>query len=211
MNATSRARVIDAIVTVAAIVAVSLSLHAVAGGLFPGDMATAERLQQTPGGRYFEPVADAIYLIPVQLVVLVTGFVLALRARDASLALAVVLVAVARIASPILKDAIDRPRPAAGELLIREPAHGSSFPSGHALTSMLVYGYAAYVALLHAPRQARRWMLVAAVTALLLVGWDRVWDGAHWPSDVYGGWAAGVLLLAASVWATNRAVRWLRG
>lgn len=202
---------LDAIVTVAAIVAVSLSLHATAGGLFPGDLATAERLQDTPGGRYIEPVADFIYLIPVQIVVLATGFVLALRARNASLAAAVLLVAAARIASPILKDLIDRPRPIAGELLLREPAKGSAFPSGHALTSVLVYGYAAYAALLHAPREIRRWLIVAATAAVLLIGWDRVWDGAHWPSDVYGGWGIGVLLLAASIWATRRIARWIRG
>lgn len=206
----SRARLLDATVTVAAIVAVSLSLHAVAGGLFPGDLATAERLQNTPGGRHLEPVADFIYLFPVQIAVLVTGFVLALRARNLSLAAAVVLVALARYAIPVLKDAIDRPRPIAGELLIREPGKGPAFPSGHALNSVLFYGYAAYAALLHAPRDVRRWLLAGAVAAVLLIGWDRVWDGAHWPSDVYGGWGIGVLLLAGSVWAMRRAGRWLR-
>lgn len=206
-----RSRTLDALVTLAAIVAVSLTLHAVSGDVFPGDLATARHLQDVPGGRFAEPVADFAYLSPVLIVVLVTGFVLAIRARAYALAAAVVLVGLATTASPILKDLIDRPRPWPGELVIREPGRGSGYPSGHALVSMLAYGYMAYAAVLHAPGAARRYLLSVAAGAILLIGWGRMYDGAHWPSDVYGGWGVGIVLLAASVWVTHLAARWLRG
>jgi undecaprenyl-diphosphatase len=66
----------------------------------------------------------------------------------------------------------------------------SSFPSGHATSSMIFYLTLAFAL------TSGRWRWTAAAGAVLLsllIGISRVMLGVHWPSDVVGGWAFGML------------------
>jgi undecaprenyl-diphosphatase len=67
----------------------------------------------------------------------------------------------------------------------------SSFPSGHATSSMILYLTLA-LGLAAAPRW-RRAAAAAAIVLSLLIGTSRVMLGVHWPSDVIGGWSFGAL------------------
>ena len=108
-----------------------------------------------------------------------------------------------RILNSELKAFFDRPRPdvarADAELLgvtISFPS-SASFPSGHAITSVIIFGTLAYLVVRLEPTvRQRRWTLAVAVFAILLVGISRVYLGVHYPSDVLAGYLAGFL------WAT---------
>jgi membrane-associated phospholipid phosphatase len=66
-----------------------------------------------------------------------------------------------------------------------------SFPSGHATSSMIFYMVMALT--LTAGTRLHRLAAAAAFLLSLLIGLSRVMLGVHWPSDVIGGWAFGLL------------------
>lgn len=87
-------------------------------------------------------------------------------------------------------------------LLQRGPILHNSYPSGHTLRTVLVYGLLAFVVYRLAPRRlARRLAIPAAAVIISLVALDRLYLGVHWTSDVIGGLLlGGVALAAAIVW-----------
>lgn len=99
----------------------------------------------------------------------------------------------------VLKSVVHRDRPAYGTGVL--VGHSYSFPSGHAMGSLIGYGMLAFVLARHWHPRAP-WRRVAAGAAALLVlavGVSRLYLGVHYPSDVLGGWAAGAAWLAACV------------
>jgi membrane-associated phospholipid phosphatase len=114
----------------------------------------------------------------------------------------VIAAGVADVAAYALKQAIGRDRPSAvyaqPEPLVHAP-HDHSFPSGHAATSFACATTLTFVA----PRFAPALFALAAAIAL-----SRVYVGVHYPLDVVGGAALGVVVavLLRAFWF--RALRW---
>ncbi len=105
----------------------------------------------------------------------------------------------------LLKLAVDRPRP--GPDLVRAigTAAESSFPSGHAFLAIVFWGFLAYLAYTHLKAPGLRPLaLFISVAMILLVGASRVYLGAHWPSDVLGGYVAGSVCLVLLIWVERR-------
>jgi undecaprenyl-diphosphatase len=107
----------------------------------------------------------------------------------------------ANLASSLLKNVYDRPRPD----LIPHLDHVSSwsYPSGHATS---VTAIVVALALL-APPPWRRGAAWFAVAAILLTGLSRVMLGVHWPSDVLGGTMLGAAFALAIAGAGRRVSR----
>ncbi len=81
----------------------------------------------------------------------------------------------------------------------------SSFPSGHATSSMIFY-----LTLALALTRNTRWHRAAAIGAImlsLLIGLSRVMLGVHWPSDVVGGWAFGLLWVLLTLRLAERELK----
>ncbi|MDG4863188.1 phosphatase PAP2 family protein, partial [Streptomyces sp. T-3] len=74
---------------------------------------------------------------------------------------------------------------------------GDIFPSGHTANAVITWGILAYLA--STPR-TRRWLSAISAVTSLGVGLSTVYLGTHWLSDVFLGWAAGLLILLALPW-----------
>lgn len=106
-----------------------------------------------------------------------------------------VLVAAADLAADgvayVLRDAIGRDRPPVvypePEALVRIP-HQPSFPSGHSATAFACATVIAWAS----PR-----LRIPAFVLAAGIAWSRVYVGVHWPLDVLGGAALGVLVATA--------------
>lgn len=124
---------------------------------------------------------------PIRLgVALACGAILVARARRRDAAILVLSVAASAIALPLLKLLFGRARP---DLLWRlADATSLSFPSGHAMGTMIVYPLVGFLLVRAAQRRIG---LAAGVALALLIGATRVLLGVHWLSDVIGGWLLG--------------------
>jgi undecaprenyl-diphosphatase len=129
--------------------------------------------------------------------VLVALSLLARRRRLAALVWVLALVGAALLNSG-LKEAFGRPRPPFHDPAVVET--NESFPSGHAMGSVIAYGLLVYLLLPSLRRRRGRAALVAGTAVLALaVGFSRLYLGVHYGSDVVGGFAMGGAGLAACV------------
>ncbi|MEO7218681.1 MAG: bifunctional DedA family/phosphatase PAP2 family protein [Gemmatimonadaceae bacterium] len=98
-----------------------------------------------------------------------------------------------------LKILIHRPRPIGAMEFLKRFSY--SFPSGHAMGSVIGYGMLAYILITFwATRgRARVLIIVAALLLVLLIGLSRIYLGVHYFSDVIGGFAAGSVWLVVCI------------
>jgi undecaprenyl-diphosphatase len=116
----------------------------------------------------------------------------------------------------IIKLVVSRQRPTIDLVHIVTPASGFSYPSGHAvfftwMSFMIAVSIAPRIRPVYRPVL---WIVAVIVSVLACIA--RVWAGAHWPSDVLGGFLLGVGWSAFVLWLPERwlpspSFRWFRG
>lgn len=188
-----------------------LSGFAAAYDRFPADLWLAHRLQGVDAGAFVravdwgEDLADVPWLIVVWLVG-AAALIAAAHRWEALLLLASVL---GRLANAGVKELVDRPRPAEDLVVVKEFPSSSAFPSGHAAGVIMLYGLLFYFITLFVPYPLlRRVGQAACLWVILFTGMERVYAGAHWPTDVLGGYYLGGLMLAVLI-AAHRLGPWL--
>ena len=100
----------------------------------------------------------------------------------------------------VLKAIFARPRPVVVAWLTQ--VHTTSFPSGHAMGSLICYGSIAYVTGRLAPEpRLRKTTWIGAGVIILAIGISRMYLGVHYPSDVVAGYIAGLAWLTFLPWS----------
>jgi len=166
----------------------------------------------TPAGY---AVFNAISLLgsPMTLTILALGVGVLLASRRQWTLLAGWLAAFAGggLLDAVLKFAIRRPRPPYATAFLRH--YTWSFPSGHAMVSLIAYGMLAYLLVVLWPnrRSTRISIVLGAALLIVAIGFSRLYLGVHYFSDVVGGYAAGVLWLSACISGLEVARRWRAG
>lgn len=183
--------------------ALALSLAAAGAGALTGDVSTTLFLQSHLPGEasgLFETMNVLGDTGGALLVTTVIGFA-ALVLRQPVAAALVFLTVPLRMTNALLKVIFESPRPNDTLVSVSEVAHGFGFPSGHTMGATLLYG----TLFLVAPRLTARQPLLTIIRAgalamIVLAGISRIYVGAHWPSDVVGGYLwASILLLAVTL------------
>jgi undecaprenyl-diphosphatase len=150
--------------------------HPVGPSWLPGTMRDLTALGSPPVVAFF---------------VLAAAGAFAARRQHHALALLIVATAGGALLNLLLKETFARPRP---ELALRlTDVSSTSFPSGHAMDSAVIYlTLAALLAKLLSSRALKIYFLLLALILTLIIGVTRVYLGVHYPSDVLAGWIAGL-------------------
>ncbi|MGF1472215.1 MAG: phosphatase PAP2 family protein [Rubrobacteraceae bacterium] len=188
-----------------------LAFGARGAGPLPGDLLSARILQGLPwpGGVAGVLLSNAESAVWLLLVIALAVTLLSRRWLAALLVFVATLIAV--VMGQVLKMIVARPRPAAELVQVYDPSQDYGFPSTTALISIVLFGVIAYLIW---SEQPPRFVSIAALgiasALVVVIGLSRVYVGAHWLSDVLGGWLFGaawlLLVVAAHRWLSRRGV-----
>lgn len=130
---------------------------------------------------------DAIILIIITLLIL-----LVFKERTIGFLVAINLV-LSFVLGQIVKLIFIRERPTINVLI---DIGGYSFPSGHSTVSMAFYGFLIYLCYKKIDNKILKWFLIILQALLILIiGYSRIYLGAHFPSDVIAGFSLGLSFL----------------
>lgn len=111
------------------------------------------------------------------------------------------IAAVAIIGSAInkfFKHTILRPRPDVSLHLIEQG--GWSFPSGHSISGLLLYGFLVWLIRRYCKNKAFANAATVLLTLLWIgIGFSRIYLGVHYPTDIIGGWTLGMVVMLAAI------------
>lgn len=129
---------------------------------------------------------------PMTIIGLIVIFIAIFRNKDSLLLTISALDSV--IVNSIIKHIVKRDRP---NILRLVSESGYSFPSGHAMISVCVYGFLFYLAMVRIKNKYLRWVSCFVLGFLILgIGISRIYVGVHYASDIIAGYAlAGIEII----------------
>jgi undecaprenyl-diphosphatase len=178
-----------------------------AGGIpyFSWDLAVSRAVQAAPWPTGFETLmrgvslpGDDVLASGLVVVGVCVGLVFC-RGRREAVVLGL-LAGTGFALKAIFKLGIGRPRPTPELVHVISHPGDFSFPSGHTVHYVVFLGFLWFLTFALVRPRVFRWPLLTLLGALvLLVGLSRVYLGAHWASDVLGGYLLGGSLLTTAI------------
>jgi len=163
-------------------------------------VTTLLRAHATPlGDRIFSLISDVGSPVAMAVIGAAGALFLFVRRKWIVLAAWVAALGGAGLLTIVLKNLIRRPRPVAAAEFLNGTTF--SFPSGHALGSLVGYGMLAYVvgSTWVDTRRGRLRLAIAVAVLVIAIGVSRLYLGVHYFSDVIAGYAVGVLWLSVCI------------
>jgi undecaprenyl-diphosphatase len=192
--------------------AVLFSLIARRTQFFPGDRSITHNLQ-----KYKNPWLKRVMIgisepgfpkFSVPLVAGIAGIFWVLRFRLEAMFL--VLSTTSNLLNALIKRLIKRPRPTKELVAVARVINEPSFPSGHVMHYMNLFGMLTYfLATNWRSSRLRNFLIALCVSLIALVGPSRIYLGAHWPSDVMVGYVYGGLWLGGLMTFYLRVKSWI--
>ncbi len=104
-----------------------------------------------------------------------------------------------------LKELFMQPRPCEPRPdVCIDQADSYGLPSGHAQNAIVFWGVIAQWI-------GTAWGWIAGILLMLLIGLSRIYLGVHFPTDVFMGWAIGIVILGIYIVLGERVEKWLGG
>lgn len=145
---------------------------------------------------YITDFGDKITIVAITFILLL--FLFSLRKVQTGLWLGLSVAVGAGGVNTIIKEIYQRPRPDQIEHLVEQG--GYSFPSGHSMGSIILYGSVLFLLLRIVKTKQLKWLLALMMGGLILsVGLSRIYLGVHYPSDIIAGFSLGFSWLCFTI------------
>jgi undecaprenyl-diphosphatase len=189
------------------LITIQLSVEAAEQETISADVLVSRWVQKVslPGQIYLVDFLNWIGRpIPLALLTGLVAITLMSRRRYAE-ALLVLPTTATHAINAVLKNVIQSPRPTDDHVRIQDHAAGFGFPSGHTMAIVVFCGVVAYLAWRLIEHRRLQYVVHALVAlAVVGIGFSRVHSGAHWPSDVLGGYLWGAFYTSVLVLIFHR-------
>ena len=109
------------------------------------------------------------------------------------------------IINNVIKLIFARERPDINPLMVEDTY---SFPSGHSMMSMILYGYLIYLVYNHFKISKYKLLIVLGLSILIFsIGFTRIYLGVHYVSDVIGGFVLGIAYLIIYIDVSKKIIK----
>lgn len=155
------------------------------------DLAISQAVQSTYSNfsykimEFFTKLGD-VQTIVFLLILTTTLFLYKKRYRETVLLISSVVSSA--IIGTLLKAIINRPRPTPDQVTVYALETSQSFPSNHALVSIVFFGLLALFI-------NKKSFTLTSMIIVFLIGLSRIFLGVHWASDVIAGYLIGFLVI----------------
>ncbi|OLS40930.1 phosphatase PAP2 family protein [Bacillus sp. MRMR6] len=146
--------------------------------------------------KFFSYIGDTIQVIIISIIILVILYKV-FHQRVELILFTIVLVGSTTL-NVLLKTFFQRERPIFYQMVIEE---SFSFPSGHSMAALSLYGIISFLLWRHIPKQSGRIVLITvSAIFILVIGISRIYLGVHYPSDIVGAYLISGFWLMFTIW-----------
>lgn len=146
--------------------------------------------------KFFSYIGDTVRVVIISVIILVVLYKV-FHQRAELVLFAIVLIG-STVFNVILKNFFQRERPDLIRMIIED---SYSFPSGHTMAALSLYGVVSFLLWRHIPKQSGRICLLCLSGSLIVgIGVSRIYLGAHYPSDVVGAYLISGFWLMLMAW-----------
>ena len=146
--------------------------------------------------KFFSYIGDTIRVIFISIMILLILY--NVFHQRVELILFIIVLMGSTMFNVLLKNFFQRERPNLFRMIIED---GYSFPSGHTMAALSLYGIISFLLWRHIPKQSGRIFLICiSAFFILAIGISRIYLGAHYPSDVIGAYLISGFWLMFTIW-----------